>query len=231
MELPLYIFIFAFFICLLMLLWVSKNAKGRYALAKGIQSGLFVIIALVAYFTGSASTSHPRALFIFILLAFLFCAVGDILLGAANQGKEVRRGYFLGGAGTFITAHVLFCLHYFVRVSFGLEVLILPVLLVLLIGYFEFRNWIQLGRIRVLGYVYTFIVGLMGSGALFTAYQTSFSTPGGLFTAIGGILFLISDAILVFLYFGTKPRSFYRIANLSTYYIGTLFLALSVHWL
>lgn len=231
MGLPIIIFIIVYAACLLLLLWVSKNAKNRYALAKGIQSGLFVAGALLAYFTGSASGSWDLGLFFLMLVALLFCAAGDILLGIANQSKEVSQKPFLAGAAAFIIAHIVFCIHYFLRVRFGLEVIILPILLVVLIAWFERRAWVRLGQIQRLGYIYTFIVGLMGSGALFTAWQAGLATPVGAFTAIGGILFLLSDAILVFLYFGTTRRPFYRIANLTTYYVGILFLALSLHWL
>ncbi|MFR9160946.1 MAG: lysoplasmalogenase family protein [Ruthenibacterium lactatiformans] len=44
----------------------------------------------------------------------------------------------------------------------------------------------------------------------------------------GAALFLISDAVLLFVYFYVRPRKALRAVNLAAYYLGMLCLALSV---
>ena len=46
--------------------------------------------------------------------------------------------------------------------------------------------------------------------------------------AVGAALFLISDAVLLFVYFYVRPRKALRAVNLAAYYLGMLCLALSV---
>ena len=50
----------------------------------------------------------------------------------------------------------------------------------------------------------------------------------GALAAVGAALFLISDAVLLFVYFYVRPRKALRAVNLAAYYLGMLCLALSV---
>ena len=51
--------------------------------------------------------------------------------------------------------------------------------------------------------------------------------PGNLFAAAGSVLFLLSDSIIIFLYFYIRQNRWMRFANLTAYYLGLLLLALS----
>lgn len=236
----LWIYTAVFLACLALLLWVSQKRRQRYALAKGVQSGLFVAGALLAYYTGSQN--HPTA-FPLLMAALLLCAGGDIALGFANQAAKhkkpggdaavgtsgARKIPFLGGAAAFLAAHVVFCLLYFSIRPFHPLSLILPVICVALILTFDLRGLIRTGKLRALCVVYPFLVGLMTSAALSSALAADTSSYA-LLTVAGSILFLLSDLVLVFLYFGATKRGIYRYANLITYYLGVFLLAMSSHW-
>lgn len=240
MTWPLAAFSAVFVVFLALLLWVSQRQKQRYALAKGVQSTLFVLAALLAFFTGSAA--RPAA-FALLLAALILCAFGDIALGVANQarrksegeGKEkvgtagIRKAPFLAGAAAFLLAHLVFCVLYFHIAPFHPLVLVLPVACVILIYSFEHFGLIRTGKMKPLVFIYPFVVGMMASSALATAIAAG-PSPYGALTVAGSILFLISDAILVFLYFGVKKHVAFRISNLLTYYLGVFLLALSSHW-
>ena len=61
------------------------------------------------------------------------------------------------------------------------------------------------------------------------AQSVSYALHTGVWlAAVGGILFLISDCVLLFLYFYYKKRRAFRALNLITYYLGMLCLALVV---
>lgn len=234
-----------FLLCLIILLWVSQKRRQRYALAKGIQSALFVGGALLAWFSGNrlAPQSFPL-----MLTALILCAFGDIALGFANQARHkasathkdassavgtagVRKVPFLAGAGAFLAAHVVFCIFYFRVNPFHPLCLILPAACVALIMSFEGFGLIRMGKLKFLGIIYPFLVGLMTSAALSAAIAVGASSVFSIITAIGSLLFLLSDTVLVFLYFGVKKHSFYRWANLTTYYLGIFLLAASCRWL
>ena len=83
----------------------------------------------------------------------------------------------------------------------------------------------RLRRMKVPALVYTFFVGLMCSLGV-SLYLVRGGALGAL-SAVGGALFLVSDAVLLFLYFYHKKRAVLRAANLITYYLGMLCLALT----
>ena len=53
-------------------------------------------------------------------------------------------------------------------------------------------------------------------------------TTSNVMVALGAVLFVISDMILAFLYFGGKKQTYLKTINLITYYGGQLLIALSI---
>lgn len=202
---------------LIALLWVAKRSRKWYALAKGLCSALFVGTAVLVWLAGGR---QAPVYFGLMLAALLLCASGDVLLGAANsRANHVRKGPFLAGAGLFTLAHGVFCVLFMMITPFRWVDLLAPVALVLVLWGLERKKLIRLKKIRPLGYFYTFMVGLMAWKAVATALPIVIA---------GACLFLVSDVILLFLYFGTQRRAWYRTANLTTYYIGVYLLAWSI---
>lgn len=209
------------------LLWVAAKRKKWYARAKGRQSSLFIVVACVAYFTGP-----QQDLWAFCVLAvgLGLCAAGDILLGIANKAGKVRAKPFAAGAVTFSLAHIVFCGLFFSMAPFYFADVLLPLLLTVVLFVLEKQGRVQLKRMRAMVYFYSVVVGIMAARAVAVCIFAGIPAAGGLLTAGGGILFLVSDAILLFLYFG-KRRSFaLRVSNLAAYYMCTFLLALSAHW-
>lgn len=73
---------------------------------------------------------------------------------------------------------------------------------------------------------YSLCVGLMCARG--TAFGFACGGRRGALAAVGAALFLISDAVLLFVYFYVRPRKALRAVNLAAYYLGMLCLALSV---
>lgn len=208
-------------------LWVARHAKHWYALAKGVLSSLFVAVSLLAYYSGGKKSPDAYEM---LLIALALCAVGDVMLGIANRTKTVRARPFVAGTLSFLCAHVCFCA-LFLRLSpFRIFDLALPAVLVFALWRLERRGSIRLKKMRPLGYLYTALVGLMTSKAISVGVAAGLSSPLGALTVAGGVLFLFSDYVLMFLYFGVVRRRWLRTANLTTYYIGIFLLALSARW-
>ncbi|MDL2294338.1 lysoplasmalogenase [Ruminococcaceae bacterium OttesenSCG-928-D13] len=202
---------------LIALLLVAKRSRKWYALAKGLCSALFVGTAVLGWLV---SGKPAPVYFGLMLAALLLCASGDVLLGVANsKADRVRKGPFLAGAGFFTLAHGVFCALFMMITPFRWVDLLAPVALMCVMWGLERKNLIRLKKIRPLGYVYTLMVGLMAWKAVATALPIVIA---------GASLFLISDVILLFLYFGTRRRAWYRTANLTTYYVGVYLLAWSI---
>lgn len=209
------------------LLWVAKKSRSLYAAAKGVCSGLFVLGGIAAFYWGSGTAT---AQFVFMMLGLVFCALGDILLGVANRkATHVSKKPFLAGAGCFSLAHVLFCVFFYCRAPFHWYDVLFPLVCLGAIRLMEAKDWIRLKSMRPVGYLYTFLVGLMAAKAVEGAAYGP--VAGNWVLAIGASLFFLSDLILLFLYFGTKRVRLLRGANLVTYYIGVYMMALSALWL
>ncbi|MDL2252619.1 lysoplasmalogenase [Ruminococcaceae bacterium OttesenSCG-928-I18] len=213
---------------LCVLLWVARKMRRRYPVAKGVLSAGFVLGSVLAYLTGQRG---EFLLYLLLLGALVFCASGDILLGIANKShSKVRAKPFVAGSLCFLLAHLFFCTLFFTEAAFRPLDLIFPAVLVALLFYLSKKGKIRLKKMWPLGYSYTALVGLMASKAVICGFRVGILSGLGLFTAVGAVLFLVSDVILLFLYFGVKRLHWLRTGNLITYYSGIALIGLSAHW-
>lgn len=229
MNIWLWVMTLLYLLALAGLLVVARRRRSWYAAAKGICSGLFLVCALVAWFTG---TQRAAGVFWQLWAALLLCALGDVLLGVANRvSQKVDKLPFVVGAISFTLAHVLFCVLYYHLEGFRWYDLVLPLVLMLVLYLLEKTDKVRLKKIRPLGYVYTFVVALMVTKALELLATPALAPEAAVRIAIGAMLFLCSDVVLLFLYFGTKKQKWLRGLNLLSYYAGLWLLALSATWL
>lgn len=226
-DLSMVLFIAVYIAGLCGLLWITRWRRKWYAVAKGALSLLFVLGGVLSFETGGKE--QPMAVYL-LLPALVFCALGDLLLGIANKTKRVRARPFVLGAVSFSLAHVMFCAVYSWFAPLRWQDFLLPALLTLVLLVLEATQQVRLKKMRPLGYVYVLLVGFMTAKATAAACAAGVGTPFGLLTLLGSLLFLISDVVLLFLYFGTHRPKALRYANLATYYCSILLLALSAHW-
>lgn len=216
---------FIYFVGLAMLIKVAKYKKSSYALLKGGCSGLFLWVGLYSGWNGAVINTKEYYL---LLTALVLCALGDVLLGVANRHlRKVRKKPFLLGAISFSLAHVVFCVMLYSLHPFSWYLFIVPVLLCALLQVLEKYRYVKLKSMRLFATVYAYLVGLMSLSAFTLVTQEVLPAPGKYLLAIGSLLFLISDCILLFLYFGTRRNKYDRSLNLITYYIGIFMIATS----
>ena len=212
------------------LLWVAyhKEILRFYPAVKTATSVGFLAVAAAAFIAGGAQ----NAVFFWGLLPCLvLCLVGDLMLGLATVHGKFFSKFFLSGVASFLVAHIGFCV-LFTLVRPGGYVFspleyILPVCLVGTAALLMRSQKFRMKRMKKPVLLYSFFVGLMCAKGVHLAMLMQWSVQGVLIAA-GSILFLLSDCVILFLYFYYKPRGFFRALNLSTYYIGVLLLALSV---
>ena len=207
------------------LLWVAHKSKKWYAVAKGLCSGLFLLCALLAGYLGG---QWGRPVFGMLAAALLLCAFGDVFLGVANQkATKPSKRPFLAGVASFSVAHLVFCLLFYGLLPPRWYDAALPVLLLGVLYVLEKRDKVRLKKMRPVAYAYTALMALMAGKAL----QLPFAQVGGaMLLGVGAVLFMVSDIILLFLYFGVRRKPWMRTANLLTYYVGIYLMATSAYW-
>jgi uncharacterized membrane protein YhhN len=160
--------------------------------------------------------------------AFLLAALGDFLLGLAHSKDSSDSRTFLAGTLSFLTAHILF---YAALTSIDplrpIDFAIPPVVMAIVILISNGKN-VSLGKMKIPGIIYSFFVGLLFSkGVMILLFQGIGTAHLLIFS--GSFLFLVSDMILIFLYFHKSPPKCLAFANLSTYYAAMALLGLSMY--
>ena len=199
--------------------WHKK--KKYYAVSKALCSSLFLLCALFAADFGVKGITPTLLL---LLAALILCAFGDVFLGVANQkAKTPSRKPFIAGALSFLIAHLLFCLLFYTMLPLCWYDFILPFFMLALLYYLEQGKKVRLKQMRLLAFFYTLLVATMTSKALQVPLLLGYGTG----MAFGAVLFMVSDVILLFLYFGVHRKRWMRTANLLSYYVGVYLMALS----
>ena len=161
--------------------------------------------------------------------ALIACAVGDIFLGFYNQRKKKR--YFAIGMGSFVVGHLFFILAlnlYWYR--WNIENYLIPLCVVLLFFAIKKNAHIHMGRLTYFCAAYAFIMSAMVTKAITNHWAFKYPETG--LWATGGLLFLASDALLMFLYFyhfkDIKQKRLIHRLNLLTYYAAIFCFCLIV---
>ena len=209
-------------VCLIIYLFVSKE-KSKVFSWKYVCSLMFIAVAAV----GSRITSlEPR--YAILIIAGLICSTfGDVFLNLSNYGV-----FFTLGVASFTLAHCCYIAAYTpLLAGFGLK-FFEPVQLALVALYvvggviiFKLKKY-KFTFAGTIAYLYGIILTFMSVKALFLGIKSG--TAGILTVSLGAILFFVSDLILLDIIFGYKDDKGHVRANLGTYYMGQLLIALSI---
>lgn len=215
------ILLFLFYSCCFSFLIFTLCAKKEtrlYILSKSICS-----VAFTGIFVYSLLKSGQTQWFSYLLPAFLFCMIGDILLAVYKLSK--KQGIFFSGAGFFLFGHLAFISYLCHLQPLFILDFIIPFCCVGLIFLFRHFSLISIGKPLPFILLYTFCLGLFFSKSL--RMLLTIPTASSLYFALGSLLFFISDFILLFLHFSKRDSLWLHITNLTTYYYGMFFLAVS----
>ena len=151
--------------------------------------------------------------------------LGDELLVLQSLRPEQPRRFFALGGLAFSVGHGLYILAACVRHARFVPTLILfAVFLAASLVYLKTQRF-QAGRLQSACHCYIGIVAMMAAAALSSALNAG----GKQFVmALGGLLFLLSDNVMLSLNFGDENTKAADIAALTSYYLAQLLMAASI---
>jgi len=167
-------------------------------------------------------------LFFFLLPGFWFAVTGDYLLGIAHTREDYKGKEFIAGAVMFMLAHAAFYLAFSTIQNMSPLDFVLPVLFSAGMIFVLRSKSFSLGKMLIPGLVYTFFVALLLSKGAMLVLRGGGSAQNLLILA-GGLLFLISDGVLLFMYFHISPKKNLGVVNLGTYYSAMALLGLCIY--
>lgn len=206
---------------LLAALYIRVNQYGAppvKLLLKTLASLAFVCLGLL----GAARAGGAYAWLTWIGL--ILGAAGDVLLQFMDCRPKEREPFFRAGLGAFLIGHVFYIVAFALlgRVT-GWAVLLAAALFAALF-LLQFPARMDLKGQKVPVYAYAAVISVMTAFAVL-----SFGAGArGALVGLGGILFLVSDAILALIFFSPIREKSLPTWNLITYYAAQILLALSI---
>lgn len=206
---------------LLAALYIRVNQYGAppvKLLLKTLASLAFVCLGLL----GAARAGGAYAWLTWIGL--ILGAAGDVLLQFMDCRPKDREPFFRAGLGAFLIGHVFYIVAFALlgRVT-GWAVLLAAVLFAALF-LLQFPARMDLKGQKIPVYAYAAVISVMTAFAVL-----SFGAGArGALVGLGGILFLVSDAILALIFFSPIREKSLPTWNLITYYAAQILLALSI---
>ena len=206
---------------LLAAMYIRVNQYGAppvKLLLKTLASLAFVCLGLL----GAARAGGAYAWLTWIGL--ILGAAGDVLLQFMDCRPKEREPFFRAGLGAFLIGHVFYIVAFALlgRVT-GWAVLLAAVLFAALF-LLQFPARMDLKGQKVPVYAYAAVISVMTAFAVL-----SFGAGArGALVGLGGILFLVSDALLALIFFSPIREKSLPTWNLITYYAAQILLALSI---
>ena len=166
----------------------------------------------------------------FVILGFrtglIFGMIGDILLNLRFVFEKQGQKIFLAGILAFLIGHILYLkalipLAQDLLLCIGIGGLIAAALLA-----YIFKTMDAKPAFKIFGVFYLGAVIIMSVIAVSLLFHSP--TPGMKLYALGAVLFMLSDIVLIFNTFGSTTSFSRRILNLSMYYVGQILIALSL---
>lgn len=173
---------------------------------------------------GPGRTSYT----VFMLIGLILGLVGDVSLAYQEVFPRQKERYFLVGLGAFLMGHLFYIAAFAFLPQSGALWLLVAVLLFLALLCAQRFFRVDLGTMRLPVYAYAAVISIMAGLASGTAVGGQ--NLQGWLVCIAAWLFVFSDAVLALLYFGRPRGRWLTAANLASYYLAQLLLALSI-WL
>ena len=201
--------------------FLYAESRKQYVTAvalKGVASLCFVILGIT-----SSPGGHTARM---IVLGLIFGFVADILLNLRMVFQEKGQLIFLVGILVFLTGHIFYLAAVAPLAQKPIVCIILGVILTVLLMIWIFKQITAKMAFKVFGVVYIGAIMLLNCFAI-SNLITDPSAFTGIF-AVGAVLFLISDIVLILNTFGGEFKQKLRNVNISLYYAGQILIALSL---
>lgn len=160
-----------------------------------------------------------------MLPAFVCCFIGDIFMALTDN--KWNDTVFTVGVAAFALAHLGFLIAISQLFPFDARELILPAIVAVCAVFIDRIPGLDLGKLKTALVPYGFLVTWLFSKTLVWVLVGGGQVLSCTMMA-GALLFLLSDALLLFIYFYAHPPKAFRFLNQVTYYGGMALLALSL---
>ena len=197
---------------LFLILALYHRNKNTYIYFKALTSFTFV----------ATGTYHGYCNENYVLIpALIGFFIGDIMLAT-----KMRRSFLYGMGGFFLADVWLVYIMYHLR-AVTIYDFILPALVIIFVNVISRNPKMHLGHYKKPMYGYGFVLSLAVSNSI--GCYLIYGTKAYLLLAIGMVLYIVSDFLLMFQYFyKTEHRDYLKIAKMLFYFIGTCFIAYSL---
>ena len=218
-------FIIIFLGMVLQGIFISLEHREKYVAAdvfKGLASAIFVLIGYCA------AAAYPDDTFVQrICLGLLFGLVGDVVMNLRFVFKEsAGQKAFLGGILAFLIGHIAYLVALVPYSVHLVAVVIIGAAVAALLLAYIFKTMDVKKAFKIFGVFY------LGAVIFMTVMAVDIAVFAGsrraILYAIGAVLFMSSDIVLIFNTFSGKTRFPLRVTNLSLYYIGQILIAVSL---
>ena len=212
----------------LTLFLVARDRKGsvQALLFKTLTSFLFISVAFASFMV---NPNEGVASFAMLIMMGLICGlIGDIVLDLKIMYKESSSLYQHGGMVAFLVGHLFYLAALVIYFGFNWLPLVIAVVLAVIIGLVsKFILKFNFAEHTINTYAYSFFLSYMLTQACYAAITQGFTTCTVLL-AVGAILFLLSDLVLVMTYYDNKDSRPFIAVNHILYYAAQYAIALSI---
>jgi uncharacterized membrane protein YhhN len=195
-------------------------------LLKIITSYLFVELAVVSFMV-----NHGPGITIFfglITLGLISGMIGDIVLDLKTLYPGSASMYQHAGMVAFLIGHVFYLSALIIAFGFNWIPLVLAVVIgltIILVSTLILK--VDFKEHTVDSYLYSFFLSYMMTQACYAAVIRGF-TASTLLLAAGSVLFLLSDILLIGIYYQGKDTKAHIVMNHVLYYTAQYSIALSI---
>ncbi len=196
----------------------SREEYVKAVILKGLASLCFVVIGLISNPGNQVSN--------LIVAGLVIGSIADVMLNLRMVFKEKGQLIFLVGILVFLSGHIMYLAAVLPLCSYKLACIVIGLVLTALLMVWIFRRITAKPAFKIFGVVYIGAIMLLNCVAIgnMIAAQSQFN----IVFAIGAVLFLVSDIVLILNTFGSDFRQSLRNTNISLYYAGQLLIAFSL---
>ncbi|WP_099335615.1 lysoplasmalogenase [Clostridium cadaveris] len=200
-----------------------KITPKQRTITKAIASLSFLVVGIISFIYVNDDKMYGYM----ILLGLTLGVMGDIGLGLKRVYKKTAHICFILGTIAFLFGHVAYISLFVMMAPVTVGDVLMAAALALGFMIIGNKAHINYRYMRPIAHMYMATIAFMVIKAVSLLHLCGMTTSN-IMVALGAVLFVISDMILAFLYFGDKKQTCLKTINLITYYSGQLLIALSI---
>jgi len=212
----------------LVLFIIVRDPKGsvKALLLKTLTSFFFVAVAFASFIV---NPNPATGTFAMLIVMGLVCGlIGDILLDLKVMYSGSSSLYQHGGMVAFLVGHLFYLAALIIYFGFSwLPAVLALILAVIIVCVSKFILKFNFAEHTVDTWAYSFFLSYMMTQACYAAITQGY-TACTVLLALGAILFLLSDLVLVMVYYNNKNTRPFIATNYVLYYAAQFAIALSI---